>query len=319
MLVIKNFTLLVVLVQIIVYLISAINPVSIEVTATCTRTKQATNCIDCHNQNKYTQAKHKSQSCYKCHINISSKNVVTGKACIDCHQEAKPETYPKISRFTKQYCLDCHDNLDSMPVGIAWGHKIAGSHANKNCSSCHRLHQDGKPRRRLLQQSQNNLCISCHRDEVQNFMKVSSHINQLSQTNCTGCHQPHHNSRVPPQQWQMERGNLDLFLAYSVHRQQEFCTNCHSSLMLTSSYSSRFINGMFNNLHDRHLKSGSTCLECHNPHGSIYPHLIRTEVEVRPDFPMGNSLNYIPIGSGGMCTVRCHSETHQGSVYKWTN
>lgn len=317
--VIKNLIFIVIITQIILSLISATNPVITEVTSMCTRSKQANNCLDCHKQKKYLNTKHKDQACYKCHLNISETNKVSYKACKECHKEAQIDIYPKVSEYSQKYCLECHDYSDNLPIGINWGHKIAGSSKGKYCSNCHRMHSDGKPKHKLLAQQSSNLCIQCHKRTYQDFMKTSSHLVQNSQTNCITCHNPHANLKIPPQHWQMDRGNLSIMLDYSINRQQDYCTRCHSTLILTSNYSSHFSNGMFSNLHDRHLKAGATCLECHNPHGSIYPHLIRTEVEVRSDFPIGNTLNYINIGSGGMCTVRCHGESHQGSVYHWTN
>jgi predicted CXXCH cytochrome family protein len=68
--------------------------------------------------------------------------------------------------------------------------------------------------------------------------------------------------------------------------------------------------------HSIHLTgtSGAACTTCHDPHGSVLPHLINFNREYVE--PLDGVLEYISTGpQAGECTLTCHGEDHSGVLY----
>jgi predicted CXXCH cytochrome family protein len=149
-------------------------------------------------------------------------------ACFQCHLETEaqfslPQHHPVPEG--RMHCVDCHD-----PHGRDI-HKPAGGLAmaqvNENCASCHREQSrphvfeheamregcvvchnpHGSPNRKLLAESDQNLCLKCHA-QVQGARVASGeiyigkvpHTLLLRQGTCwsAGCHTAVHGSNVNP-------------------------------------------------------------------------------------------------------------------------
>lgn len=64
------------------------------------------------------------------------------------------------------------------------------------------------------------------------------------------------------------------------------------------------------NYHERHVQAGRClCIECHDPHGSVKPAMLRTELL------SGEALSFRQRHNGGNCTVSCHGVDHQAWGY----
>lgn len=135
-----------------------------------------------------------------------------------------------------QMCLACH----------AKEQEVAGfkgsTHAKSNlaCSDCHRVH-GGAPLTRLLRESINPLCMSCHVQARSEFSKPFHHRVREGSMRCIDCHQPH--------------GGLDRHQARLTSFAEAPCLRCHSEK-----------EGPF--VFEHATLKIRNCQACHEPHGS---------------------------------------------------
>ena len=162
-------------------------------------------------------------------------------------------------------CTTCHDAQTS-PQVMEIGKTKHGTRADPRtptCTSCHGeslAHRDDpagkKPDRTFDKKSltpieaRNGACLTCHRtDPARSHWMGSPH--QLSQVACTSCHQIHtaHDA---------VRDKLT---------QPEVCFTCHKEQRAQVSRPS----------HHPILEGKVVCSDCHNPHGSVGPKLVRRD------------------------------------------
>lgn len=114
--------------------------------------------------------------------------------------------------------------------------KIGSEHppyAERRCDDCH---DKAKGDAGGLKLPRNELCESCHTGFIQgNFVH-----GPVAVGDCLACHHPH------------SSGFPSLLLA----SRDSICTVCHREERQTKS------------MHDRFIKQGTTCIDCHNPHFS---------------------------------------------------
>ena len=88
------------------------------------------------------------------------------------------------------------------------------------------------------------------------------------------------------------------------------CLSCHGPAQLMMQLSSGFVTLNTENYHDIHVVRGNVmCVECHDPHGSIYSPMVRSEL------PTGEIMIYLDQPDGGTCAVVCHGVDHDGWSY----
>ncbi len=196
------------------------------------------------------------------------KAIVAQAAETAAPQQAQGE--PEYSKDGIAGCMDCHDETEEHPVYSIFktSHaQMADSRtpfANNGCESCHgpSAAHSNKPRRFEVAvnfgptkvsppEVQNKTCLGCHEDSLRIHWRGSQH--ESADLPCVSCHNVH--------------TVKDKVLVKQ--SQAAVCFTCH---MTQKAQMLRF---------SRHpIREGKVaCSDCHNPHGSIGPALLR-EVSV---------------------------------------
>jgi predicted CXXCH cytochrome family protein len=152
-------------------------------------------------------------------------------------------------------------------------------------------------------------CYACHREVEVARHWPSRHDSSVA---CRDCHPAHAEFRaalpqsiLPPSLQSPGPRNYDWQLS------NESCLQCHSSVALTTRLDRGFVTLNTVNYHELHLVRGSAlCIECHQPHGSVKNHLLRS---ILPD---NEHMSYIPRPDGGSCTTNCHGVEHSNWDYR---
>jgi len=166
-------------------------------------------------------------------------------------------------------CTRCHDENDEFPV-LAIGKTRHGTVADgrtPTCTSCHGesdthvnkpadATERPKPDRTFTRtsltpvQARNDACMSCHRkDSPRSHWDGSTH--QARDVACTSCHQVH---------TQHDRVREKI-------TQPEVCFACHKEQRTQMTRPSRH----------PILEGKVVCSDCHNPHGSVGPKLVKRD------------------------------------------
>ena len=166
-------------------------------------------------------------------------------------------------------CTKCHDESDS-PEVLAIGKTKHGTRADSrtpSCSSCHGesdehlnnpagLSERPKPDRTFTKGTKtpagvrNAACLSCHqRDAKRHLWAGSAH--EANDVACTNCHQVHaEHDKVRDKRSQPE-------VCFACHKEQRALVNKPS--------------------HHPVLEGKVACSDCHNPHGSAGPKLMKRD------------------------------------------
>jgi DmsE family decaheme c-type cytochrome len=185
-------------------------------------------------------------------------------------------------------CLACHQT-NTAHLWDTTKHAAAGL----SCADCHSAHAALDPVRQVATQPQ--VCSGCHESQHSNLVKPFHHPLHEGKMACTSCHAAHGSS-----------GPSSL-VRESV---TETCTMCHAE------YRGPFL--------WEHQPVGEDCDNCHEPHGSVQPALLKVrppflcqqchEGQGHPSAPM--TPQGLPGGGmpsqflvGGAC-LNCHSQVH---------
>jgi DmsE family decaheme c-type cytochrome len=165
-------------------------------------------------------------------------------------------------------CLNCHDEPHITSI-LHTAHAVKGDPrtgvADQGCQSCHGDSDahllkpaDGQPRAEpgvvfsgphaSPVAARNAQCLGCHQDADHMHWPGSAHA--TSDIACTSCHASH------PEK--------DAVLTKQT--QPQVCFNCHAEQRAANLRPS----------HHPVLEGIITCSDCHNPHGSDGPHLLKT-------------------------------------------
>ena len=189
-------------------------------------------------------------------------------------------------------CLRCHDDV----MTVRHWDRTAHARGKVSCISCHSIHQDGHPKdftatgkapkgpifiaaaepRRLLKADQATLCGSCHTREVNQFRQNFHHPVPEGRMVCSDCHLVHPQSAGTKADADPRSTNQAETIGMYSNRQA--CVSCHAEVAGPFVYQHDPAEGL----------TGEACLECHNPHGSQNPKMLK-------------------LFSRGLCT-QCHSE-----------
>lgn len=233
------------------------------------------------------------QECLKCHVEATRSFAISthGKAaqflkggqsatCDTCHGDGKkhvesgrprdiltPEKLP-AERATAM-CLNCHNRDQSH---ASWQ---GSSHDRKDmsCISCHKEHhapseklltRTGSPAtplmrkqvsQKLLKQTPQEMCLSCHKEKRKAIMQRSTHLFATehgdAKVNCISCHNPH-------------GGEGRTMLNASSTTQ--LCYECHAEKRGPFLW--------------EHTPARENCNTCHVSHGSNNPNLLKARSTV---------------------------------------
>lgn len=197
------------------------------------------------------------------------------QGCEACHgpgmlhtAEDNPQViaYSKVSpKEASAACLRCHEKTMTPAHWRRTGH----AQADVTCTACHQIHTDSnvdaKPEaptqsispvyvatarpKKLLKADELTLCGKCHRSEVVGFKLNSHHPVPEGRMVCSDCHDLHPNSDA--------KKKVTAF--------KDMCVTCHAEKAGPFVYEHDPVAGW----------TGDGCVECHKPHGSQNPDLLK--------------------------------------------
>lgn len=174
-------------------------------------------------------------------------------------------TLAKVALKEDAVCTRCHDENDGAPILTIYQtkHGVRGDARAPTCQSCHgasESHMKGDPnvKGRALpdrafkkgvpdDQRGESQCLTCHRGAKLN--NWDGNLHQNNGVSCNDCHSVHR-----PADKVLSKGT-----------QTEVCVNCHKERRAD-----------IQKISSHPIKAGKVvCSDCHNPHGSSGPNLLK--------------------------------------------
>ena len=178
-------------------------------------------------------------------------------------QEAKPENKP-AEYVGSDTCAACHEDLskafaDNPHNLVATDKKY--KHVGQACESCHgpgSKHAESmnaadiRNPAKLRPSETDKICLTCHLNQETHVGRINS-SHARNQVSCISCHSIHKNG---------PHGLVPRTAA----KTNELCASCHTDIWAS-----------FQKTYRHRLPEGAmSCVDCHNPHGSVLPHMMQT-------------------------------------------
>jgi len=231
-------------------------------------------CTACHNphasKHGFLLGQEVKEVCLNCHEDIlagmspaqAHRALSLERACVACHDPHASER-PKLlaGENTVELCAGCHEEIVRQSrLSVQHAPVAAGG-----CRSCHSPHASPNPA--LGRKAQPDLCLTCHPAGKESMAAAHRKI-PLAGARCTGCHAPHgsdagglmHAVLHPP----FAEGGCDTCHegegAQAIPRSgiNDLCLVCHEPRST-----------------GHPIPEEATCVNCHTPHSSEMPALIR--------------------------------------------
>lgn len=179
-------------------------------------------------------------------------------ACQVCHVPKGDNPTALVKKNVHEICYQCHKTKYTK----AYDHKPV---KDGNCLGCHDPHQSDIPKM-LKEDSINNTCLKCHDKSngakgVTKFVTMDGKFkHKPAEKSCLECHDAH-------------TSNYKSLMKKEVGL--EFCLDCHSSIK-----DRRDMRKWINNVRYKHgavENSKGKCLECHDPHSSNHPSILKKD------------------------------------------
>jgi len=250
------------------------------------------------------------ETCLACHED--APNALKGTAhdpigtdvidCVDCHvgpatamHVDDPDTYKPIipanlpADSLSAVCTACHKD----PHALNLYERDPHADAQMSCTACHKIHNNKYVG--LLKGPENTVCLECHASVRSDFALPSHHPEMEGVVACRDCHMEIAQS---PKQ-------------HAVGGPGEACLQCHGRMQ-----------GPFPYEHEpavNYSANDGGCLNCHNPHGSAFPMLLKQSYE-SPQFLLCSQCHTVPpkhlnnmkhgtMWAGVPC-YECHTDIH---------
>jgi predicted CXXCH cytochrome family protein len=191
------------------------------------------------------------QLCFQCHEVFHSKfNEIKNKhgaieagGCTSCHDpHGSNQALMLKGESMNETCAQCHDDKLKAPVVHA--------PAEDSCANCHTPHGSDRPSLLKIQPPQ--LCVNCHEDmQTELAGKV---VHGPVQVGCAQCHNPH---------------SAQYKGLFQKDGKKDLCLSCHVDVGKYISDAEHPHNA---------LNKEKGCAECHNPHTSDQPLMLRKEL-----------------------------------------
>lgn len=218
-----------------------------------------------------------TDTCKMCHADVFSKQFeytphyktllykqASKQGCEGCHgpgslhvssggQTPVPFDFPKMTpQAISQRCMACHqsrhENMEFL-TSVHYRNGVA-------CTDCHDPHHS-TDMQTLLIKPQPQLCYNCHKEIEPLFKMPFHHRVDEGMVRCTDCHNPHGSFADAALEPGGEGKQLRTGMAGNA-----ICVQCHVDKA-----------GPFVFEHEPVVTDG--CLDCHNPHGSPNPHMLK--------------------------------------------
>jgi predicted CXXCH cytochrome family protein len=239
-------------------------------------------------------------------------------ACLACHAPAEvglpalTELRPAAGGSTAETdCRKCHQRSELETLRASWTHPVRPVAEHLQCVDCHiaaphdAQHPPPLPRGDYKPQA----CYSCHKQVDVARHWPSRHSAGIA---CRDCHPAHEPFQAGlPAALIPASARRGVTRAYDWQQSNELCLKCHSAPELTLRLDSGFVVLNTVNYHEAHLARGqSLCIECHEPHGSTRPALLRQRLLD------GEAFSFMPRPNGGSCATNCHGVAHVDWEYR---
>lgn len=223
-------------------------------------------CLDCHEDaarammgTAHDPAAAKVVSCVDCHAGPATAMHVDDP---DTHKPTNPAALTADSLTA--VCTACH----ASPHALNLRERDPHGDANLSCNACHEVHNNEHAS--LLKDEENATCLECHASARAGFAMPTHHPVEEGVVECRDCHievaqsKKQHNTAGGP---------------------GETCVRCHGSMQ-----------GPFPFEHeaavDYSVNDGG-CLNCHAPHGSTFPRLLKQSYEA-PHYSLCSQCHTVP-------------------------
>jgi len=245
--------------------------------------------------------------CLECHeglaqslINTPHELKVSGDpensmiaVCVDCHDGWQEHVEdPSADNITKgidispasqaNACATCHNT----PHQVSMASDDVHAKANLACSSCHSIHSNFNEA--LVKEDLDNFCLSCHSSTAMEFQQRSVHPLESGNVQCVDCHDL------------TSIGVAEFKIGFDTS-----CQNCHDEKTGPFIYEHL---ATYN-----HLVEAGSCIECHEPHGSMNNRLLKTPDNTLcmqcHEAPPGHLTEHSGLGVKYNC-VECHNDIH---------
>lgn len=272
-------------------------------------------CVECHQNIGKGKAMHSAMAmgCDSCHEirHIGIVTIVATKAkgrdlCITCHSD-KDKANGNLHAPVAQKCTTCHDphsspykfQLLKEPTGDKKENLCLTCHdkgvnvpaqgsrhlaLDIGCNTCHVTHKTGDPTTSEfsdhLVKAAPALCLDCH--DAKDAALIKAHQNQpFGTADCTACHDPHQSSSPKLMQANLhapfQAGTCDTCHAVPKDGKvvltqpspKELCVTCHDDKAK-----------LIDTAKVQHPGAAGDCTNCHNPHASRSPRLLKSPVAV---------------------------------------
>ena len=250
-------------------------------------------CFECHTKlkRKYKTthkpyAKGQCNSCHKSHQadNFQLLNDTPEKLCRNCHTDAEVSGAHKNYPVKIRGCLSCHNPHGSKQKAMI--RDIKHAPFSKNCKECHKG-SGGQVRQEV--------CLKCHKEIRDDLLTSHNHLTDSKGNSCINCHSPHagdtkgllknkqtlvcrncHNDTLRKHEntlfvHKATANNCDNCHAVHGGNQvamlkgdgNQVCLPCHKS-------QGQFSHPVGEDVIDPRNNQMTTCVSCHNPHGTNY-------------------------------------------------
>jgi DmsE family decaheme c-type cytochrome len=160
---------------------------------------------------------------------------------------------------SEEVCFDCHEETVIAFNGSFHGRVWVGTDNEEDgCESCHGsadVHQEDNTKETIITfgpaslqtpDEQSQRCLACHKKSTNlTFWEMGAH--QSNAVGCVTCHSIHQ--------------------ARSTVAQPTICFNCHRDVRADANKIS----------HHPIVEGKVSCTDCHNPHGTLYKHMVKAE------------------------------------------
>jgi len=197
-------------------------------------------CLNCHDNMRegYVGSPH--------HRASDPRTPAAQQGCESCHGPGSRHVEDPISVKPKVFsqlpadevnatCTSCHNRGQH----ALWD---GSQHESRDlsCTSCHSVHAYESPAFQLKEETQTQVCASCHRDKVAKIDRSGHMPVREGKLECSTCHNPH--------------GSTNVRLLRKGDSVAELCTSCHADKRGPFLW--------------EHAPSRDGCVTCHDPHGS---------------------------------------------------